>query len=122
MLQVQLSQRTTMTTDVMDIRAEFDRLIEEMDWDEVIENVKDMVDDMMGETSSPDLLPPPSPLSMPALPAEMWFSPQPQSVGGEYFGFKPDDGAAPYRSIRSPPAENVGYGAVAHSCLQVGVA
>ena len=81
----------------MDLSVESDQLIKEMEWDDLTDNMKAMVEDTVGDVLKPSPLPPPPPPPAPALPAEMCFSTQPPSVDRENVGFFPD-GAAPHSS------------------------
>lgn len=78
----------------MDLSAEFEKMIKEMEWYEVIDNVKAIVDDIVGE---PSPVPPPSPPPAPVLPAEMWSSTQPLPVDRDIVEYNPEE-AAPHSS------------------------
>lgn len=100
----------------MDYRAELDRALEEMEWEDVVNTLQDVVVEMLGETFNP----PPSTLPPPALPAGLEFNSHPQSVehlSKVYGGCTPHQlGAAP-QSVEHPliatPALNGGQAAAA---------
>ncbi|GAA6235507.1 transcription factor 7-like 1-B isoform X1 [Lates japonicus] len=81
----------------MDIPAEFERLLEEMEWGDVVDTFQAVVNDMLGDTSDP--LPPPwppapapspSPSPPPAIPIDLGFDTELEDIlSGGYGGCIP---------------------------------